>query len=70
MPDNTYTTVQGDTWDMVSLRVYGAEKYMDRLISANPDHRHTVFFAAGVVLSVPEIDAAPPETLPPWKRGS
>lgn len=67
MPD-TYKTVQGDTWDIVSFKVYGREKYMDRLITANPDHRNTVFFPAGVALEVPEITDPVPDTLPPWKR--
>lgn len=67
MPD-TYTTIQGDTWDIVSKKVYGSEKYMDRLISANSKHRETVFFPAGIRLSVPEIDEPAPDSLPPWKR--
>ena len=25
---NTYSTVQGDMWDMISYRVYGSEKYV------------------------------------------
>jgi phage tail protein X len=68
LPDD-YVTIQGDTWDIVSKKVYGAEKYMDRLITANTAHREIVFFAAGARLVVPKIDESMPETLPPWKRG-
>ncbi len=65
----TYITVQGDTWDLISLKVYGSEKYMTELIEANPKHRETVFFSANVKLKVPEIETPVPEELPPWKRG-
>lgn len=30
--DNTYITSQSDTWDRISYKVYGNEKYMDVLI--------------------------------------
>lgn len=64
-----YETVQGDTWDLIALRVYGSEKYMTVLIEANPEQRETVFFSAGITLNVPEITTPIPSTLPPWKRG-
>lgn len=65
----TYTTVQGDTWDMISLRVYGTEKHMGELIEANPAYRETVFFSANALLVIPEVTAALNSKLPPWKRG-
>lgn len=64
-----YITAQGDTWDLIALRVYGSEKYMTTLIEANPEYRETVFFSAGISLKVPEITAPIPSSLPPWKRG-
>lgn len=68
---NTYTTTQGDTWDIVSYRVYGGEEgYMGDLLAANPEHISTVFFPAGVVLAVPAITPRPPvANLPPWHNG-
>lgn len=66
-----YETVSQDTWDIIAKRVYGSEALMDQLIRANLQHRKTVFFSAGVVLNVPDIDADSPEfaeNLPPWKR--
>ena len=65
---NTYTTTQGDTWDIVSLKTYGTEKNMGELIMANPDYRGVVIFNAGAVLVVPTVTKATPSTLPPWKR--
>jgi phage tail protein X len=66
-----YTTVAQDTWDIIAKRVYGSEALMDQLIRANLQHRKTVFFSAGVVLNVPDIDTDSmefAENLPPWKR--
>lgn len=65
-----YTTVQGDRWDIISLKVYGTELRMDALIDANFVHRNTSIFCAGVVLNVPDVDTTQLfENLPPWKRG-
>ena len=64
-----YVTVQGDTWDLIALRVYGSEAHMTTLIDANPGHRETVIFPAGIRLVVPEVAASIPASLPPWKRG-
>lgn len=67
----TYETRAMDTWDIIAKRVYGSEALMDQLIRVNLQHRKTVFFSAGVVLNVPDIDAESAEfaeNLPPWKR--
>lgn len=67
-----YTTRQGDTWDVISLRLYGAERFMDRLIDANRDYREVGAFSAGIVLVAPDIPEAERETtlLPPWRRNA
>lgn len=68
MPD-TYTTKQGQAWDQVAKEALGSEKLMHHMLQANPEHRLTVFFSAGTVLTVPKVDRnQQPETLPPWKR--
>lgn len=67
---NTYKTVQGDTWDVISLNLYGSEIFTDRLLKANFAQRNVAVFGAGVVLNAPVI--APLEkqrnNLPPWRR--
>ena len=70
MPDATYTTVQGDTWDVIAHRLWGRETLMDRLIKANPDYGDVLVFGPDVVLSVPQITvpAITPD-LPPWMKG-
>jgi phage tail protein X len=66
---NTYTTISGDTWDIVAYKAYGNEMYMDTLIKANIEHKDTYIFPAGVLLTLPEIDLEVSESLPPWKQG-
>lgn len=66
-----YVSIQFDTWDIISYRVYGDEHYVAELIAANHEHRDVVLFPAGVVLNIPEIDTEEAtSTLPPWKRGT
>lgn len=69
MLNNTYTTVSGDTWDIVAYKVYSNEMYMDTLIKANIEYKDTYIFPAGVVLTLPEIELTVSESLPPWKQG-
>lgn len=64
----TYTTVQGDTWDMIALQKMGSEYYMDRLMNANPKHIDTAVFEAGITLTIPAISIPVADNLPPWKR--
>lgn len=64
-----YKTVQGDTWDIISKKVYGTELQMHLLIAANPAARDVVIFPAGVELQTPVMTKKAAETLPPWKRG-
>lgn len=65
----TYTTLQGDTWDSISLDFYDDERKTQVLMEANPDHIKTLVFAEGVQLTVPVIEDSVSETLPPWKQG-
>jgi phage tail protein X len=64
----TYTTVQGDTWDVIAYKVYGREDRMTLLLQANPGHEDTVIFSGGVQLIVPPATVESSVSLPPWKR--
>ena len=66
---NTYTTISGDTWDIIAYKVYHDEMYMDVLIKANLEYKDIYIFPAGVTLVIPEIDLEVSDTLPPWKQG-
>ena len=61
----TYTTVSGDTWDLIALKVYGSELKADWLMQNNPELIHIVRFDSGTVL--PEEKSG---DLPPWKAGA
>lgn len=65
---STYSTMQGDMWDLISYRVYGSEKYVKNLLEANPNYREIAVFPAGITLSCPDISSSTSSILPPWKR--
>lgn len=48
MLNNTYTTVSGDTWDIVAYKAYGNEMYMNTLIKANIEYKDTYIFQQGL----------------------
>lgn len=65
----TYTTVSGDTWDLISYQQLGSSKYTERLINANRAYVSTVIFKAGVVLTLPTItEETRTAKLPPWRK--
>lgn len=64
----TYTTVSGDTWDLISYKQLGSCKYTERLINANRAYVSTVIFKAGVELTLPPItEETKTAKLPPWR---
>ena len=64
----TYTTKQGDMWDIIAKKLYDDENGMNALIQANPDYVQTVIFPAGVTLTVPDYEADESTTdAPPWR---
>lgn len=70
--DKIYLTIQGDTWDSISFKLWGKETLMSQLIKANPNDIDTLIFSASIELIIPDI-AAPALTigigigeLPPW----
>ena len=64
----TYTTIQGDMWDMIAKRIYGDEAALNVLLGANQRYADMVIFPAGIVLEVPEYTATVTSMLPPWRR--
>lgn len=67
----TYTTQQGDAWDLIAYRVYGSEAYTGWLMQHNFAYLDTMIFGAGVVLQTPELPAEQQTyDLPPWRNQS
>lgn len=51
-----YTTIQGDTWDMIAKKMYGDEFMMDLLMDYNPDYLDIVVFDSDYILEIPPIE--------------
>lgn len=66
--ENTYTTKQGDTWDMIAYRVYGDVKYTGWLMQNNSPHLDVFVFGAGVILQTPELpESEQLANMPIWR---
>ena len=67
-----YKTVSGDTWDLISYKLYGSEKYFHQLMRVNLNLLSIAVFDSNVPIIVPEItpitSAVETSKLPPWKR--
>ena len=68
-----YTTIAGDTFDLVAYRAYGDSRHAPDIMAANSQYVDIAIFGAGVVLSVPDVEKASQEaadlnSLPPWRR--
>lgn len=63
-----YTTIQGDTWDMIAKKVYGNEMRADYLMSNNVRLLDIVIFPSGIIINVPELPKELDGDLPPWRN--
>lgn len=62
-----YKTIQGDTWDIISQKVYGHSLSMHLLIHANLDYIGVGVFSAGIKINVPEDETViAAVNKPPW----
>lgn len=64
---DTYICAQEETFDGISLKMYGDEKWTGLLMAANGQYAHLPRFAGGEELTLPEV-TEPLRTLPPWRR--
>jgi hypothetical protein len=62
----TTTTIAGDYWDIVAVRVYGSEIYTPILQRNNPAYAGVVQFDAGVVLNCPQVQITSNVGNQPW----
>lgn len=63
----SYTTVQGDTWDIIAKKVYGNEMKADFLMANNFQALDTFIFPEGIVLNTPDLPEEQDDDLPPWR---
>lgn len=64
----TYVTVQGDRWDSIAFYQLGSCSLAPRLMAANSQYLNYFVFPAGIILTLPDIEAKTSSTLPPWKK--
>lgn len=62
----TYQTISGDSWDLISCKVLGSERYAPDLIEANLDYVDVFIFDAGIELTIPQVQSVK-QSLLPWK---
>lgn len=63
----TYTTIQGETWDGIAFKIYGSEQYADFLMANNYSNLDILVFSAGTVLNTPGLPENEDGELPPWR---
>lgn len=69
-----YTTIQGDTWDQIALKVYGSELATRDIMAENgtnnPESLAVWRFPYGTELDTPPLsaDTSTTEELPVWRR--
>lgn len=62
----TYTTIAGDTFDLIAYKLYGEEERADELMEANPDLLDYFVFPAGIEVTAPDIVSDTTVPMPPW----
>lgn len=63
---NSYTTIQGDTWDLIAFKLWGSEHLFPLLVEENQKYKDVYIFSGNITLSVPEIDTAIYVERPEW----
>ena len=54
----SYTTISGDTWDLIAYKVYGNEFACTNLMDKNREYLDYMVFPAGIVLTLPTAEEA------------
>lgn len=68
---STYTTKQGDAWDLIAYQQMGSCTFTKELMWANRMLLDYFIFPAGVVLTIPETTGeVAADFMPPWKKAS
>ena len=64
-----YITQAGDTWDIISKKIYGSELYADCLMNCNTEQIDIFMFDYGVSLIIPDLpeEQTATATLPSWR---
>lgn len=63
---SSYTTIQGDTWDLIAYKLWGSEYLLPLLFEANPQCKDILIFEGGLLLNVPEVLVEDVTERPEW----
>lgn len=63
----TYSTIQGDTWDIIAKKFYDDEKYAGFLMANNWPLLEYMVFPSGIEVSIPELTEEDKTELPIWR---
>lgn len=64
-----YTTIQDDTWDLISQKAYGSDKFTHVLTNANRNFSDIIFFDAGAILEIPDLASETKSVnVPAWRE--
>ncbi len=66
--ETEYLPKKYDTWDLVALKFFKDEKYLDTLIYANKKLDIDLILSCDFAINIPEIKKEISKTLPPWRR--
>jgi hypothetical protein len=61
-----YRTLGDESWVQVALKVYGAERFANVLMGANPAYAGIMFFDSSCVLIIPQLVSVQPVAQMPW----
>lgn len=62
-----YTTIEGDTWDLIAKKVYGDESKTDFLMENNIKLLDILVFSGGVAVETPPLPVEKSMLLPDWR---
>ncbi len=68
-PPVIYTTVYGDTFDLISYKIFGSEAYRSDFVDVNPAYSSSYVFESGVRLVIPTVTVRKTMSLPPQYQG-
>lgn len=61
-----YTTLQGDTWDLIAFKTLGSEYLLPFLLEVNQQHRNIMIFPGNIILEIPDIETDEITERPDW----
>lgn len=62
-----YTTVQGDTWDVIAKKIYNDEMMAQLLMQENRELLHIFVFSSGIKVRCPKILPKQETGMPKWR---